>query len=385
MKDLKRHRLVYRILLQPIRLFMKLRFNYTYECIKHIEGPYIMVANHNLELDPLALGCAAHNHVYFVASEHILRKGFLSRLMMYFVKPIIHQKGRQGIRSVKEMLKTLQAGANVAIFPEGNRSFNGITMDMNPSIARVAQRSGAKLITYKIEGGYLTQPRWSTTIRRGELRGVCVNVYTPEQLKEMDESQIMAAIISDLSEDAYETQEKKPVAYKSKKLALGMESTLFMCPSCGKMGTLHSDDANLFCDCGFSAVYDVYGYLTDKEGKKYTVTELDIAGRKALEERFGAYTGDEPFFTDSITLYEIDDNHNTLGSETGNLSVYADRFECCGRVYRFEEMDGMAIYSRSAIIMNRKKEKGHIEIKGDIAFNALKYLYCYEIKEGAQA
>lgn len=43
----------------------------------------------------------------------------------------------------------------VCIFPEGNRSFNGLTGDILPTIGRVAGRCGMKLVTYRIEGGYL--------------------------------------------------------------------------------------------------------------------------------------------------------------------------------------------------------------------------------------
>ena len=108
-------------------------------------------------------------------------------------------KGRQGAKTVKQMLRALQEGHRVCIFPEGNRSFNGVTMDMETSIAKVAKKSKAKLVTFRIEGGYLTQPRWSTTTRRGKTRGRLINVYTPEQLAEMSDGQISEAIITDLS------------------------------------------------------------------------------------------------------------------------------------------------------------------------------------------
>ena len=300
MDELRRHRMVFKVLMPFIHIFTKLKFNYEYDRLKEIEGPFLLLANHNMELDPVLVGEAVENQIYFVASEHLMRKGFVTKLLMYFIKPIIHMKGRQGAKTVKQMLRALQEGHRVCIFPEGNRSFNGVTMDMETSIAKVAKKSKAKLVTFRIEGGYLTQPRWSTTTRRGKTRGRLINVYTPEQLAEMSDGQISEAIITDLYEDAYETQERERIRFKGKDLALGIESTLFVCPICGEIGKLHSKEDRFYCDCGFSSVYDEYGYLTDAEGKTYTLTELDLMQQQALKDRLGNWKEEHPLFKDAV-------------------------------------------------------------------------------------
>lgn len=382
MNELQRHRLIFTILMPFVTLFTKWKFNYEYDSLKDIEGPYLLLPNHNLELDPLVIGVAAQNHLYFVASEHLMRKGIATKLLMYFVKPIIHMKGRQGAKTVKQMLRTLQEGHRVCIFPEGNRSFNGVTMDMQASIARVAKKARVKLVTYRVEGGYLTQPRWSTTLRKGKLRGRLINIYTPEQLAEMSDEQINEAIITDLYEDAYKTQKREHVKFKGKNLALGLESTIFTCPKCGEISRLRSIDDKIYCDCGFEAVYDVYGNLTDQEGRKYTVTELDLAQREALKEKIMRWPVGKPLFEDQVTVYRIGADHKLIGTEEGNLSAYLDHLECGSERFDYAGMDGMAIYSRSVLLIHHESVEGHLEIKSDISFSALKYLYLYNfIKE----
>lgn len=383
MNELKRHRLVFK-LVPIIRLFLKFRFNYKYDDLRKIEGPYLLLANHNLELDPAFVGVAAGKHLYFVASEHILRKGIGTWLLMTFFKPIIHQKGRQGMNTVKEMLRTLKEGHSVCIFPEGNRSFNGVTGDILPSIGRVARRSGAKLITYRIEGGYFSQPRWSTTLRKGKMQGRLIKEYSVEELKSMTDEQINASICSDLYEDAYETQKKGKIAFHGKKLAWGMESTIFACPVCGQIGGLHSDAWHLYCDCGFRAKYDVYGELTDELGAKYTITRLDTIQRQLLEEKLGKATPAEMLFEDRVKVYEIDKKHLLTGTKEGMLTAYSDHLEICERKVAFSDVQGMAIVSRNFIILHIKGDEGHIEIKSDVSFSALKYLYLCEMKEGVQ-
>ena len=285
MNELRRHQIFYRSVLPFVHVFNKWKFNYEFDSLKDVGGPYLILPNHNLELDPLLIGDAAGKHMYFVASEHLLRKGFVSKLLMYFLKPIIHMKGRQGAKTVKQMLRTLQEGHRVCIFPEGNRSFNGVTMQMQASIAKVAKKAKVKLITYRVEGGYLTQPRWGTNLRRGKIRGHLVHIYEPEQLAQMSDEEINEAIVRDLHEDAYETQKRERIRFKGKQLALGLESTIFICPKCRAIGTLHSEDNRFYCDCGFEAVYDVYGDLTDRDGRIYSVPELDLLQRETLKEK----------------------------------------------------------------------------------------------------
>lgn len=382
MDELHRHQMVFKVLMPFVHVFNKWKFNYEFDSLKDIEGPYLILPNHNLELDPLLIGEAVGKQIYFVASEHLLRKGIATNLLMYFLKPIIHMKGRQGAKTVKQMLRTLQEGHKVCIFPEGNRSFNGVTMEMEAAIAKVAKKAKVKLITYRIEGGYLTQPRWATNIRKGKVRGRLINIYEPEQLSQMSDAQISDAIVTDLHEDAYETQKRECVKFKSDNLALGLESTIFTCPKCGEIGNLHSQDNRFFCECGFEAIYDVYGYLTDKGGKKHTVTELDFAQQKVLKEKIKNWSESEPLFEDSVTVYRIGADHELIGTEKGFLKAYTDHLECGGERLDYAGMDGMAIYSRNALIIHHEKINGHLEVKSDLSFSALKYLYLYNfIKE----
>lgn len=378
MQELRRHRIVFAILHPIITVFAKWKFRYTYDSLRNVEGPYLLLPNHNLELDPIIVGVAAKKHLYFVASEHLSRKGFVTKVLNYFLKPIYHQKGRAGAHTVKEILKTLRSGTSVCLFPEGNRSFNGQSLTIPAATGKMAKRSGAKLVTYRFEGHYLTQPRWATTLRRGKLRGRLIHVYTPEELTAMTDQEVNDAIVRDLWEDAYETQAKEMVPFKGKHLALGMESTVFACPYCKQIGTLKTNDTSLTCSCGFSADYDVYGYLTDKDGQKYTVTQLDMQQRALLAE-LSAKETDESFFSDQILLQEIGDDHVLVNETNGALIACRDKLIVCGKELAFDDILGMSIYSRNVLVVHTISDAKHYEIRGNLSFSALKYLYLYEI------
>lgn len=154
MNEKARHKRAYTFLRGLISPFFKRMFNYTYPIVKDIEGPYIVLANHNLELDPVLVAMAFPKQMYFVASEHIMRKGFGTWFLMRYLKPIIRVKGKVEVKTVSEILRTVRGGDNVCIFAEGARSFNGLTRDILASTGKMVRRSGATLITYRLEGGY---------------------------------------------------------------------------------------------------------------------------------------------------------------------------------------------------------------------------------------
>lgn len=376
--ELRRHQLIFTVLRPFCELFVRWKFNYTFDSLKDVKGPYLLLPNHNLELDPILVGVSAHDHLYFVASEHLQRKGIVTKLLNYFLKPITRQKGTSGANTVSKILRTLRSGTNVCIFPEGNRSFNGCTGEILPATGKMARRSGASLITYRIEGGYLTQPRWSTTLRRGKMRGRLVHVYTPEELSQMTDQQVNEAICKDLYEDAYETQCKDMIPFKGKNLALGMESTVFACPVCGKIGTLHSTETTLWCDCGFSAVYDHFGYLTANNHQKYSIRDLDDMQRRTLQNLLTCNCEDA-LFSDEITLQSIGSDHTLEDTKTGRLSAYCDHLEVCGRTIPISDLQGVAIYSRNVLVIFTNSDGQHFEIRGPIPFSALKYQYWYEL------
>ena len=371
------HRIVFRIghfLAVP---YLKLKFRYTYDALPQKIGPYLLLANHNTDFDPLFVGAACGSQVYFVATEKILRMGALSSLVMALFRPIIHYKGKTGISSVKEILNKLREGKSVALFPEGNRSFNGLTGKFLSSTGKMAKRSGASLVTYRLHGGYFTSPRWSATLRKGRIRGELVHIYTPEMLKAMSEQEVNEAIRKDLYVDAYQEQQQELTSFRGKELALGLESTLFRCPSCGSISTLSSEDDRLKCSCcGFSAVYDVYGYLHDHNGRQWTVTELDRLQREAVQSLAG-YDPELLLFSDRVLVENIGSSHEVLSSEPMLLKAYSDRLMFQDMTVFLADITGMAINQRNLLIIHTKDSR-HFELSGDISFSALKYLYLYQ-------
>lgn len=378
MDEYKRHTRIFSLCRVILRPFVKGKFNYRGEEISGIEGPFLLLANHNTDFDPLFLGASSRQHMYFVATEKITRMGFWSRLIMYYFKPIIHYKGKMGISSVKEILLNLKEGRNVALFPEGNRSFNGVTGDFLASTGKMAKRSGATLVTYKFRGGYFSSPRWGSGTRRGKLSGEIAGIYPPEKLKEMSEAEINDAIRRDLYVDAYADQKKEKIAFKGRDRAVGIESTLFLCPGCGKISTLKGKRNSFSCACGYMADYDEYGYIHDKNGNIWTITELDSCQQLRISELLSEKP-ETLLFSDEVLVQHIDKDHSVAAESSELLQGFTDRLEIGSLVLPFDEITGMAVNRRNLLIIHYGEEDNHIELIGNISFSALKYLYLYKL------
>ena len=341
MKHHRFHVFVWHLVKPVILPWLRHKFNYRAERC-HVEGPYLVLANHNTDWDPLLLYCAFPQQMYFVASEHIFRWGFLAKIIRFLVDPIARMKGTTAGDTALTIMRRLRAGANVALFAEGNRSFNGVTGEILASTGKMARACGATLITYRLDGGYFTSPRWAgSKLRRGEMRGKVMGIYTKEQLKSMSPGEINAIINRDLFVDAYADQRRDMILYKGKNLAEHLETVLCLCPKCGGLGTLKSEGDTFSCTCGLSLTFTPYGFFEGDDVPYDNVTDWD----KWQTEQLTARISEEGLiFEDSdIRISEVGNNHTDTLLGTGTLSLYADRLICCQREFPLHSISGISM------------------------------------------
>ncbi len=383
MKKLHWHRFIYKILKIIINPFLKRKFNYSYEKVKPANHPYIVLANHNTDYDPLFVGMAFPDQMYYVASEHIFRWGFISKLINFIVAPIPRVKGKTEIQTVMNILKRLKLGANVCMFAEGNRSFSGETGEVHPATGKLIKKSGVSLITFRLDGGYFTSPRWSKTLRKGEMKGRMVKEYSPEELKSMTSEEVYLAIKNDLYVNAYEEQEKDQIAYKGKNLAENLETALYLCPQCNKIETLKSEGDRVVCNCGLDLKYDSYGYLSsnnDKTSPFQTILDWSRFQDTWLKddiERIKSMSPDEIIYSDEDqTLWKANRGKNKLIG-TGTLLFYNNRmvFDCGDNdkfTFNFSDLSDLGIIGQRVIAFATTDRQAY-EIKSNHPRSALKY------------
>ena len=376
-----KQQIIWSILRPLVYPYLKIKFGYTYEKAKNLPETYIVLSNHTTDYDPIFVAMNFPKFMHFVASEHVARWKFLSTLINFAFAPIWRYKGSVAASTVIDVFKRVKAKKNVAIFAEGARTWDGITGPILPSTGKMVKKARCGLVTYKIVGGYFASPRWSqSNTRKGYVHGAPVNVYTQEQLEAMSVDEINEAINRDLYEDAYERQFQEPKKYTGKDLAKYMENLLFICPKCGKIDTIQTNDNTVNCStCDFSFQYNEYGML---EGSSFkTVKELADWQRTQMKELI---TTDTVFTTSGGRMITVKNHEETLISE-GPITLSSQSLTCGDKSIPLEEISDMSIHGRRGLVFTAQKQ--YYELVPSQEANALKFLWLYEeyTKQNAKA
>ncbi len=380
-----RHRIIWFLASNAIKPFLKLSVNLRRTKTPKLEKPYIVLSNHVTNLDPAILAASFKKQMYFIASEQFYRSGFKSKLLYWAFQPISKIKGASDKLTVMKAIRTLKEGKNVALFPEGNRTFNGESAKSFVATGKLIKISGAGLVTYKIEGGYMTFPRWGFGKRKGRMKAGVVKVYSPEELKLMTAEEIVEHINEDIYTNAYEEQKKFPVMYKGKNLAFGMESAFSVCPECKKIGFISSQGDSVFCtNCGTKAKLDQYGFF-NPEFKFKTVLEWDKWQEDFYKDFVKKFKDPlTPLFQDkNVAIRTVNSNHHTVELGYGTFSLYLDRFifEPLDKpeiVFEIKNVPDTSVYGKSLFCFS-DVEGTHYELHPDKIINVRKYLSCWNI------
>ena len=375
----KRLNLFWKLLRFPVSVFCKIKFGYTYKTAKNLPDHYIVLSNHVTDFDPLFVGCSFPRQMYFVASEHIARWKRGYKLVNYLLAPILRKKGTTAASAIIDILRKVRKGANVCMFAEGVRSWDGLTCTIAPTTGGLVKAARCGLVTYRISGGYFASPMWSTkNTRRGYVHGEPVNVYTAEQIAGMSEDEINRIIREDLYEDAYARQAQKRSKYKGKRLAESMENLLYVCPYCGKVDTMRSKGDRVSCTaCEKFFTYDKFGYLHGAPDTTLTA----LAARQSAAAKALVQNGAE-IFADGARVYTVE-NHEERTLATGRFIMNAEGIRCGEMFVPFSDITELAMRGRRFLLFSFGKT--YCEMTAPDGNNIYKFFEYYRIVQKIKA
>src|SRR5262245_9777357 len=116
-------------------------------------GAALLIANHESFIDPIVVGVGIGRHITFLARKTLFKSPFKRALLETLNAVPIDQEGvgKEGIRNI---IKKLQAGHAVLVFPEGERSWDGDLHALRPGIALWLDRVAVPIVPIGVAGAF---------------------------------------------------------------------------------------------------------------------------------------------------------------------------------------------------------------------------------------
>ena len=114
-------------------------------------GSFILASNHSSFFDPPALGCRLPRNLHYFARDSLFfwPLGFLIRNL----NSIPVNRSQLDITTLKRVLKVLQAGDPLLVFPEGTRSPDGQLRNGKKGIGLLLAKSQCDVLPARVRGG----------------------------------------------------------------------------------------------------------------------------------------------------------------------------------------------------------------------------------------
>jgi cytidylate kinase len=133
-----------------------------------LDGPALLIANHQSFLDPILCGLIARRPLVYLARKTLFKNRFAAAIIRSMNAVPIDQEGvgKEGIRTI---LDQLQLGKAVVVYPEGERTRTGKMNPFRPGIQLLIKRAQVPIVPLGIAGAFEAMPRWAWVPRLAPL------------------------------------------------------------------------------------------------------------------------------------------------------------------------------------------------------------------------
>lgn len=340
-----RHAFYYKLHRFLVGLYVKFAYRYKGEKFDDGGRQYLYIFNHQTPFDQHLLYLALDRQPYTIASEDLFTMGIISRIIVYTQAPIPFKKSESDFTAVKTCVRIVKEGRSIALSPEGNRTFTGVTGYIKPSVAKLIKLLKLPVAVFTVRGGYGVIPRYADKPRRGKATGGITRIIEYEEYKDLSDEQLYKLI-----EAALYVDESIPAPVKSNHRAEFMERAVYVCPNCGKVGTIVSRGNTVKCvGCGISATADEqmrfpapFPVRTIKEWTSWQNEWVNSVGIDPTAP---------PISVENVRLRVLDRQSGTkkVLAKSAPAALYCDRLEVGGKTFPFAAVTAMTVCGRKRL------------------------------------
>jgi len=304
----------YRILLKIFyQTRLKIKVNYENFDPKRTDS-YILVGNHTSTHDGIMASMYLKKPPLPVINAFMFVNKPMKFVLTKLYPSIPKRKGQSDITAVRTMMKSMNKGRGVMIFPEGNSSFFGEGSEFQENTIKFIKKMGKDLVVLKTNGAYLTAPRWGDKFtRRGLVEINFRTLFKGEELKNMTNEEIFIAVKEAIGFNDFDWNRERKYRYKPKKRAVGLERFIYLCPKCNEYKTISTKGNKVFCrNCGEIAHFNEYSLI---DGLPFD----NLVDWGKLQQKALPRIAKDNLYTTGL-MYEVDTNEY-ISYEIGDVDI----------------------------------------------------------------
>ncbi|MCF7958308.1 MAG: 1-acyl-sn-glycerol-3-phosphate acyltransferase [Phycisphaerae bacterium] len=158
-----------------------------------LEGPVLLVSNHQSFLDPMLCGAGINREAYYMARDTLFKNPVFGA-MLRSVNSFPVQRDKADVKAIKDIINRLKSGKVVTMFPEGTRTTDGKIQPFKSGFDVIARRSKATTVPVVIDGAYEAWPRHQLFPAMGTIRVMYGQPITPQECKTLSREEFVARI-----------------------------------------------------------------------------------------------------------------------------------------------------------------------------------------------
>lgn len=224
--------------------------------------PFLLIANHLSALDPFFIDALSPYPIVWVANRLIFEHPLLGPLIRA-MDAIPKRKGIPDCSTVLRMLRVLEDGGVVGLFPEGSIPWNGVNEGLALKAEKLLLKLQVPVVFAHIRGAWMRKPLWADHPRTGSVS-------------------IRFSVLSDaaslpLAHSEWEWQKREWIVFQDERSAEGIERVVFFCPHCGSFRSIIGRGRDVLCrSCGHRWTVDAYGFIGGKTQEEFCENQEEL-------------------------------------------------------------------------------------------------------------
>jgi 1-acyl-sn-glycerol-3-phosphate acyltransferase len=368
----KRYAPLHTMVMPFVRVFLRLFRGCRFEVTKLKKNESCLIlANHINSIEPVMLEASFNRPVCFLA-QNALFLGPLIRILRHLTPFISIDKGSVDASAVMQCIRYVREGGVLAIYPEGNLTYDGELGYMNPSIIKLVRVLRVPVIYYTVRGGYGLDPRFGTSLRRGNMYSGVAGRRSVAEIDAMTDEELFADIRKMLTVDEFSVG-----LYRSKKSAEALERVLYRCPVCGRIESITSSGRFVHCVCGLCAEYRddlTFNFIRGECGLRYVRDwirdELEWV-KSYVPERENVIFRDE-----RVRLEKRKPDMSYSESKSGSMEMTGEHITVCGKTFLLSKLCNMVQIKKQILLLFTAEQEVY-RITSPGIFCTLKYIHMF--------